>query len=60
MSSAALYIAPYALDGVVTVHCREGLSIIEMDCWWWEIRLDYGVRLVAANDDRASIQGRTA
>jgi len=48
MTSTSLYIAPYALDDVVTAHCREGLSVIEMDFWWLEMWLDYGVRLAAA------------
>ncbi len=51
MTGAVLYIAPYALDKAVSVHCRVGLSIIEMDCWWAEVRLDYGVVLMAGNDN---------
>ena len=53
MTSTLLYIAPYALDNVVTVHCREGLSIIEMDFWWAELWQDYGVVFWTANDNRA-------
>ena len=51
MSSAALYIAPYALDKVVTVQCRAGLSIIEMDFCWLELWQDYGVLLSPSNDN---------
>jgi len=36
------------------VHCREGLSIIEMDSWWVEMWLDYGVWLTAGNDGRVA------
>ena len=54
MSSTALYIAPYALDEAVTVKCRVGLSIIEMDCWWVEVWLDYGVVLRPVNDNLAA------
>jgi hypothetical protein len=50
MNGTALYISPYALDKAVTVHCRVGLSVIEMDNWWLEMWLDYGVRLAAANN----------
>ena len=52
MTGTALYIATFALDQAVSVHCREGLSIIEMDHWWLEMWLDYGVRLTAANGNR--------
>ena len=54
MSSAALYIAPYALDRVVVVKCRAGLSIIEMDFWWLELWQDYGVLLSPSNDNLAA------
>ena len=47
----AIYTAPYALDKAVMVHCREGLSIIEMDYWWVEMWLDYGVGLVTGNNN---------
>lgn len=52
--SSALYIAPYALDGVVTVHCREGLSVVEMDFWWLELWQDYRIVLWPVNDNLAA------
>ena len=56
-----VFIAPYALDDVLRIHCRQGLSVIELDCWWYELTQDYGVELVTSNrntpaslDERAS------
>jgi len=59
MSSAAIFIAPYALDKVVTVFCREGLSVIEMDHWWLEMSLDYGIELTACNDNPVVVGPRS-
>jgi hypothetical protein len=54
MARSSLYIAPNALDKVINVHCRVGLSIIELDHWWIELWQDYGVVLVAGNDNAAA------
>ena len=56
MTGAAVYIAPYALDSVVTVFCREGLSVIELDRWWVEMWLDYKITLQASNDNSIQLK----
>lgn len=51
MTYTAIYIAPYALDHVVSLHCRYGLAVVEMDFWWIELCQDYSIVLIACNDN---------
>ncbi|MGI9486298.1 MAG: hypothetical protein ACR2RF_10560 [Geminicoccaceae bacterium] len=60
MDGTALFIAPYALDNVLSIYCRHGLSVIELGCWWYELSLDYGVDLVASNQNTAAFSDERA
>lgn len=58
MPGTTIFIGPYSLDDVLGIWCRDGLSVIELDCWWHEISLDYGVVLTASNDGLAARSDR--
>ncbi len=57
LPGTSIFIAPYALDHVLRIHCRDGLSVIELDCWWHEILLDYGIMLTPGNTSPAYKSG---
>lgn len=55
----SISVAAYAFDHMLSIWCRNGLSVVELKCWWHEISLDYGVVLMAGNDNLAVlVEGR--
>ncbi|MGH1477959.1 MAG: hypothetical protein ACRBM6_04400 [Geminicoccales bacterium] len=55
----SIFVATYTFDHMLSIWCRNELSVVELECWWHEISLDYGVVLMTSNDNLAVlVEGR--
>jgi len=55
----SIFVAAFAFDHMLSIWCRNGLSVVELECWWHEISLDDGVVLMASNGNLAVlVKGR--